>query len=161
MSVMMSFNGVGGGGGGVSGGAGGGLSGGGGGGGGGASNSDGGGGVGGGGGGAGGGLVPTTEILYQDSECVLTPPGPLPAPMDDSPALSPSLDPLHFPDYPLSPPAVSPSTSSGGGGGGEGGRSRSRRRRTPPKAKFDINDNSLYSVYCFFKSLLRCVWGGS
>ena len=31
---------------------------------------------------------------------------------------------------------------------------RTRRRRSPPKATFDFNDNSLVSVYTFFKTFL-------
>lgn len=60
------------------------------------------------------------------------------------------------PEPPLEFPCGSGYMSNGSGGvvGGDGGRPR-RRRRTPPKAKIDINDNSLYSVYCFFKNLLR------
>ena len=32
---------------------------------------------------------------------------------------------------------------------------RRRRRRSPPNAAIDINDNSLYNVYSFFKTFLR------
>lgn len=62
--------------------------------------------------------------------------------------------PLDFAPGPRYDRSNNNNNNSGGGGEVVGGRPR-RRRRTPPKAKIDINDNSLYSVYCFFKSLLR------
>lgn len=96
--------------------------------------------------GGGGSGAPTADILYPEPDFAAEAPHNPPDPHQPHP--SPGPDPLSLP---LSLPS---NNNPGGAGEGAGGRPR-RRRRTPPKAKFDVNDNSLYSVYCFFKTLLR------
>ncbi|KAK3862090.1 hypothetical protein Pcinc_032012 [Petrolisthes cinctipes] len=94
-------------------------------------------------GGGGGSGAPTADILYPESDFSAE------APHNPPDPLQPHPQPCPRPPYPF--PSPSPATTTlevqvRGQGGDQGGDDARQ-----PKAKFDVNDNSLYSVYCFFK----------
>ena len=129
---------------------------------------------------------PTSEILYaqdpspQGSQDILLAPTPRDilyhhepenSDLGGSPGLFESSDADLFPSVPLGsslptahqgclscPPEGHKLVTSSGISSGSSGRATRRRRRSPPSAsKFDINDNSLTSVYTFIRSFLRFV----